>query len=259
MPFDTQGNFTRVHNWENDRQNDIEIMSDRHDEEDDNFSEALNECFLRDGRVSLSGNLNAGNFQIKNVAQALADNDAVNLGQVINIKDNVVEQLRNIISTLCYIGDVKPSLQGANHGNWLLCNGQEISRTYYSELFDLIGTRFGVGDGINTFNIPDYRGKFLRGLGGNSAADIYTTQEEGLPDIVATGGSYPEGLSGADASSGAISRGTGSGTGYRLDTGGGAYFNETFSASGSNAIYGASNHVTPINQAVNWFIKAKGE
>jgi len=259
MPFDTQGNFTRVHNWENDRQNDIEIMSDRHDEEDDNFAEALNECFLRDGRTSLSGNLNAGNFQIKNVAQALASNDAVNLGQVINIKDVAVEQLKNMISEICYIGDIKPSLQMANHDNWLLCNGQEVSRTDYSELFELIGTRFGAGDGINTFNIPNYCGKFLRGLGGNSAPDIYTTQEEGLPNIVATGGSYMEGLSGTDASAGAISRTPGSGTGYRLDTGGGAYFNETFDASQSNAIYGASNHVTPINQAVNWFIKAKGE
>ncbi|MGN0912029.1 MAG: hypothetical protein ACI4OE_01855, partial [Alphaproteobacteria bacterium] len=36
-----------------------------------------------------------------------------------------------------------------------------------------------------------------------------------------------------------------------------AYF--TFDASRSNAIYGASSHVTPVNQAVNYFIKVKKE
>ncbi|MBR1601354.1 MAG: hypothetical protein IJ677_07225, partial [Alphaproteobacteria bacterium] len=100
MPYDSQGIFTRLHNWERDRKNDIKIMSDRHDEEDENFSEGLNECFLRDGRVAMEGNLNAGNFQIKNIAQASSDNDAVNLGQVNTIKDNLQEQLQNIISSL---------------------------------------------------------------------------------------------------------------------------------------------------------------
>ena len=33
MPYDSNGNFTRVHNWEEDRINGIEILSDRHDED----------------------------------------------------------------------------------------------------------------------------------------------------------------------------------------------------------------------------------
>ena len=57
MPFDSEGNFTRIHNWEDDRLNDIDIASDRHDEEDDNFAEALSSCMLRDGRCTMSGNL----------------------------------------------------------------------------------------------------------------------------------------------------------------------------------------------------------
>ncbi len=43
--------------------------------------------------------------------------------------------------------------------NWLLCNGQAISRTDYAELFSLFGTKYGVGDGSTTFNLPDMRGK----------------------------------------------------------------------------------------------------
>lgn len=40
--------------------------------------------------------------------------------------------------------------------NWLLCDGQAVSRTEYSELFDSIGTTYGTGDGSTTFNLPNY-------------------------------------------------------------------------------------------------------
>jgi hypothetical protein len=43
--------------------------------------------------------------------------------------------------------------------------GQAISRTTYSALFALFGTTYGVGDGSTTFNLPDLRGEFVRGLG----------------------------------------------------------------------------------------------
>lgn len=45
---------------------------------------------------------------------------------------------------------------------WLKANGAAISRTAYAALFAAIGTRFGVGDGFNTFNLPDLRGEFIR-------------------------------------------------------------------------------------------------
>ena len=43
--------------------------------------------------------------------------------------------------------------------NWTILVGQAISRTDYSELFNLIGTTFGIGDGATTFNLPDFRGR----------------------------------------------------------------------------------------------------
>jgi microcystin-dependent protein len=45
---------------------------------------------------------------------------------------------------------------------WLKANGAAVSRTTYSALFAAIGTTFGAGDGVNTFNLPDLRGEFLR-------------------------------------------------------------------------------------------------
>ena len=54
---------------------------------------------------------------------------------------------------------------------WLLCDGQEIVRLDQANLFAFIGTTYGVGDGSLTFNLPDYRGSFLRGQDLGAAVD----------------------------------------------------------------------------------------
>lgn len=38
---------------------------------------------------------------------------------------------------------------------YLVCNGAAVSRTVYSGLFAVIGTGWGTGDGVNTFNVPN--------------------------------------------------------------------------------------------------------
>lgn len=47
---------------------------------------------------------------------------------------------------------------------WLVCDGATVSRSIYEELFDTIGGSFGVGDNVSTFNLPDLRGRFVRGV-----------------------------------------------------------------------------------------------
>lgn len=54
---------------------------------------------------------------------------------------------------------------------WMLCNGAAINRVSYSNLYNAIGTAWGVGDGSTTFNIPDLRGQFLRGVNLGSGND----------------------------------------------------------------------------------------
>lgn len=46
---------------------------------------------------------------------------------------------------------------------YLKANGAAVSRTTYAALFAAIGTTWGAGDGVSTFNIPDLRGVFVRG------------------------------------------------------------------------------------------------
>lgn len=62
---------------------------------------------------------------------------------------------------------------------WLWCDGSAISRVDYAELFAIIGTTFGAGDGSTTFNIPDLTGG--RFIEGRSSSGTY--KNAGLPNI----------------------------------------------------------------------------
>jgi hypothetical protein len=54
---------------------------------------------------------------------------------------------------------------------YLECAGQLVSRTTYDKIFAAIGTLYGSGDGSSTFNLPDLRGVFVRGLDHGRGAD----------------------------------------------------------------------------------------
>lgn len=71
---------------------------------------------------------------------------------------------------------------------WLMCYGQNVSRTTYSSLFAAIGTTYGAGDGATTFTLPDLRGRVIAGKDdmGGAAAGRMTDYGTGLG---ATGGS----------------------------------------------------------------------
>jgi microcystin-dependent protein len=71
-------------------------------------------------------------------------------------RENWLRSITPAGTIIAFAGATPPS-------GWLLCNGSAISRTTYSALFSAIGTAHGQGDGSATFNLPDYRGQFLRG------------------------------------------------------------------------------------------------
>lgn len=54
---------------------------------------------------------------------------------------------------------------------WLEANGAAISRATYPQLFTAYGTRYGIGDGVTSFNLPDYRGETLRGWDHGKGSD----------------------------------------------------------------------------------------
>ena len=72
---------------------------------------------------------------------------------------------------------------------YLLCYGQSVSRTTYSDLFGILGTTFGSAN-ISTFKLPDLRGRVVAGLdnmGGSSASRL--TSSEIIMDSTTLGAS----------------------------------------------------------------------
>lgn len=90
MPFTTSGTFERLHNWEEDRLNGIEIVTDHHDAEDDNFADGLSQTLLKDGRAPMEGALNMGGFSITGLAGGVNKQDAVTKAQLDEIELNYV-------------------------------------------------------------------------------------------------------------------------------------------------------------------------
>lgn len=63
-----------------------------------------------------------------------------------------------------------------------MCDGSALSRMAYAALFAVIGTTFGAGDGANTFNVPDLRGRVIAGVDnmGGTAAGRLTSGGSGV-------------------------------------------------------------------------------
>lgn len=142
---------------------------------------------------TMTGLLNMGSNKITATYTPTTDNDLVN--------KKYVDQATN---GAMWLGEVKtlayPNIPPVSAGIEIVpCDGRALSRTTYSELFALLGTAFGAGDGTTTFNIPDYRGLFLRGWDGGSNRDtgrIYgQIQSSGSPNITGSFGCDDNGLS----------------------------------------------------------------
>lgn len=122
---------------------------------------------------------------------------------------------------------------------WLLCNGSAVSRTTYSRLFSIIGTKYGTGNGSSTFNLPNCNGRVLQGT--TTSGSVGTYLSAGLPNIIGTfDGNTDDGQSkktGAFYNTGIWFWGA-NGDGNDSGVIG-------FNASLSNPIYGASTTVQP--------------
>ncbi len=70
---------------------------------------------------------------------------------------------------------------------WRVCDGAALSRVDHAGLFAVIGTRFGAGDGVSTFNLPNLVGKFVAGApvagpGGIGGSNEISLSPNNLPE-----------------------------------------------------------------------------
>lgn len=176
-------------------------------------------------------------------------------------------------------GSVPPGAQMAYGGitapdGWLLCYGQAVSRTTFSALFAAIGTNYGIGDGINTFNVPDKRGRVSIGRdnmgptnGNGTAAGRITTGANNAgfdgTQIGAAGGSQnmqqhahtinDPGHTHSLVNQTVFSSGNG-GNPYALNSGTNSTGSATTGITVNNSGNGASGNVQP-GQVDTWIIK----
>lgn len=69
------------------------------------------------------------------------------------------------------VGSIIPFAGSTPPAGWLLCDGSEVNRTTYAALYAVIQSKWGAGDFNTTFNLPDLRGRFLRGVDNGSGND----------------------------------------------------------------------------------------
>lgn len=137
------------------------------------------------------------------------------------------------------VGAFMPYAADTPPEGWLKCDGSTVSRTTYSALFAKIGTKYGSGDGSNTFNLPNFINKTF--WGGSSSG---TVKAAGLPNISGKLRSNTQWFNAT--ASGAFTAGAKINTTVPTDAGyADGATDYSFSAKNSNAIYGKSSTVQP--------------
>lgn len=149
------------------------------------------------GNLDIKGTLTLSNLTVSTVpylsASKVVTSSSVTpteLGYLSGVTSAIQTQLATNAapsgSIMAYAGSSAPT-------GWQFCYGQAINRTTYAALFSAISTNYGVGNGSTTFNVPDFRGRFLAGkddMGGSAASRLTTAG--GLSSnnaLAATGGS----------------------------------------------------------------------
>ncbi len=92
----------------------------------------------------------------------LANADTSVDGEAVNVA--TLKTFMPAGAIIAYSGTSAPS-------GFLLCDGSAVSRTTYATLFAVIGEAAGEGDNSTTFNLPDLRGRFLRGRDAGAGRD----------------------------------------------------------------------------------------
>ncbi len=147
-------------------------------------------------------------------------------------------------SVLAYAGTTAPT-------GYLMCDGSAVSRTTYSALFAVIGITAGQGNGTTTFNVPDHRGYFLRGVGGGATRNPDAASRTAM----ATGGNTGDNV---NTVQGDLFESHHHGAAGNPATGLGNSFFAQQSASDANVINTQNtggNETRPVSASVNFIIK----
>ncbi len=91
------------------------------------------------------------------------------------------------ITNLVPTGSILPYGGATAPTNFLLCDGTAVSRATYAALFAILSTSYGVGDGANTFNLPNLSGRFPLGYSASAPTKTLTFASRSSNTITVTG------------------------------------------------------------------------
>ena len=94
----------------------------------------------------------------------VALNENPSVAEINKVTDDNMNEIKNTINTNTPVGVITAYAGDTAPNGWLLCDGSAVSRTTYADLFSVIGTKCGAGDGSTTFNLPNIKGRSLVGV-----------------------------------------------------------------------------------------------
>jgi microcystin-dependent protein len=107
--------------------------------------------------------------------------DTVTQVDTASIQDKAVTLAKlsdALVALLIAPGTVHQFAGPSPPGGWLICDGSAVSRTTYAALFSAIGTYWGAGDNVNTFNVPNFVNRVPVGYGSGVFWGFATTGGE---------------------------------------------------------------------------------
>lgn len=111
---------------------------------------------------NLNSNLNALATGVNTIDTAQLTASATKPVTYATLGLDTLDVLAPIGSLVDYAGAGDPT-PGSGSIKWLLADGRAVSRTTYAALYAVTSTTYGVGDGVTTFNLPDFRGRVSAG------------------------------------------------------------------------------------------------
>lgn len=87
---------------------------------------------------------------------------------IVSGNASVSGRVRDKTGYVMPVGSLLPYAGKNAPDGWLLCNGWSVPRTTYADLFTVISTTYGAGDGSTTFTLPDMQGRTAIGAGQGS-------------------------------------------------------------------------------------------
>lgn len=146
------------------------------------------------------------------VDTAQLDNISIATAKIDSTAVTWAKVAASLKARLVLTGSITAFASESTPTGFLYCDGSAVSRTTYADLFGIIGTQFGEGDASTTFNVPDLRGRFLRGLDDGAGRDT----EAASRTAMGTGGNTGDNIGSIQAALTALPTG-----GFSTDSQGG--------------------------------------